>query len=190
MDKKRLRKTMNNVLASCSDRQVVQWSEAVTTNIVSLNFYRSARVIMTFLSMAGEYDTSLLIAQALADGKTVVVPRVNFTDKSMAAVKLSSLKQEMVIDRYGLRNPADNIEVDLSEIDLIIVPGLAFDTNGHRLGRGGGFYDRFLSREQVSNAVRCAVAFELQIVDNIPTDEHDVLIPLLVTEKRVIEFSR
>lgn len=180
---------MNNALACCSDRQIALWSEDITRHIVSLDIYRSARVIMTFLSMAGEYNTSSLIAQALADGKTVVVPRVNFADKTMAAVKLSSLDQDMVIDRYGLRNPADNIEVDISKIELIIVPGLTFDANGRRLGRGGGFYDRFLSREQVSNAIRCAVAFELQLVDNVPTDDHDVLMSLLVTEKRVIEVS-
>lgn len=185
MDKKSLRKEINLVLAGCTAEQIRLWSDGITRLIIDNASYKSADVVMMFLSMPGEFDTHLLIERAIADGKTVVVPRVNFADKSMVAVKLNSPEQEMVTDRYGLRNPADNIEIDISKIALIIVPGLAFDKQGRRLGRGGGFYDRFLVRPELDRIVRCGVCFEVQLLDEIPTNEQDVVMDMVVTERGI-----
>ena len=103
----------------------------------------------------------------------------------MLPIKITSLATGFKTDRHGLRNPANGVPVPFEDIDLIITPGLGFDKNGNRLGRGAAFYDTFFKHTKIT-AARWAVAFSEQICDEIPHDDSDVPVDAIITENEVI----
>jgi 5-formyltetrahydrofolate cyclo-ligase len=122
-----------------------------------------------------------LMRQALMDGKTVCLPLI--TGKgTMEAVSFSSL-DDLVAGDYGILtvDPAKRKIVPAEEIDLILVPGAAFDREGGRLGLGAGFYDRFMT-EKAPQGYRCAMAFSCQLVEKVPMEPHDVAVQYIITE--------
>lgn len=107
----------------------------------------------------------------------------------MLPIEIQSLTSGVEEGYQGIREPLEGIPVPVSEIDLVIVPGLAFDEQGNRLGRGRGFYDRFLSHPDF-RGLKCALAFEEQIVAAIPVAPDDVPVDMVVTDVRVLRFQR
>ncbi len=143
---------------------------------------------MLFLSLEGEVDTSPAILKCFQRQKTVVVPSIIWQQRHLIPVTMTSLSCDMTHDRHGLRYPAAGQPMPIDEIDLIVVPGIGFDRAGNRLGRGGGFYDRFLSRDGFRGLI-CGLAFEEQVIETIPMMEHDIRLNLLVTDKGVLRFN-
>jgi len=133
-------------------------------------------------------DTSHAILQALQQDKTVLVPIVAWQERLLTPVVIDTLNCPMEITRYGLRNPTSTETRPYSEIDLIVTPGLGFDDRGNRIGRGGGFYDRFLGEETL-HATRCGFGFEDQVIEKLPMDEHDKSMHMLVTDESVRRFN-
>ena len=150
--------------------------------------FRSASVVMLYLPIAGEIDISDVAESAWRRGKTVLGPRVDWDRKRMTAVEIRSLTDGIVRHR-GVPNPCGGDPWPLEEIDLIVVPGLAFDRRGFRLGRGGGFYDRFLAHDGL-HAITCGLAFHQQLVALLPTGRHDIPVHMLVTDRRITRFDR
>ena len=107
----------------------------------------------------------------------------------MDAHTVEDLARDLKPGRFGLAQPENGVPIDPRTIDLIFVPAMAYDEGGHRLGRGGGYYDRFLSG-RAPEAFRCGVAFECQVLDHIPYKEHDCSVEALVTEKRLRRFGK
>ena len=137
------------------------------------------------MSVSNEVDTHALIRDALDDGKCVAVP-VARKGRPMIQVRISDLS-ELVPAPFGLLEPAEGSwdPVPPGAFDLVIVPGLAFDHRGNRIGFGGGFYDRFLSG---LDAARVGVAYEFQLGETLPTEPHDVGLDWLVTESQTLAF--
>jgi 5-formyltetrahydrofolate cyclo-ligase len=106
----------------------------------------------------------------------------------MAAVEISSLNGEFNEPVTGLREPATGEIVSVNQIDMICVPGLGFDQQGCRIGRGGGFYDTFLS-QPACQGLTCGLAFEQQVVDEVPTTDHDMTVDMLITDNQVRYFK-
>lgn len=150
--------------------------------------YRLADVIMIFLSTAAEIDTSPIALQAWADRKRVLAPRVSWEQRRMLPIEINSLTRDVRDGMMGLREPLDGMPIPVADIDLVIVPGLAFDLDGNRLGRGRGFYDRFLAHRDLK-ALSCGLAFAEQVVEKVPQDERDVAIDMLVTDTQVHRFK-
>jgi len=135
-------------------------------------------------------DTHPLMELCLDRRKTLCLPRIRRENHSMTAHAVSDLKRDLVPVPFGFLQPKKTTPVvPLAQIDLILVPGIAFDLQGHRLGRGAGYYDRFLPRADLRAAV-CALAFECQIVDAVPVGEHDWPLQLIFTEERVIRNEK
>jgi len=129
-----------------------------------------------------------MIRRALSEGKRVCVPCTNMDDKSMVASQILDLEDDLCLGNYEILEPRCDClrPVPPGEIDVVLMPGVAFDPTGGRLGYGGGYYDRFLEK----CAPRClllAVAFELQVVDHVPCADHDRHVHKIVTEKRIID---
>ena len=143
---------------------------------------------MMFLSLPSEVDTTAAIEQALSAGKQVVVGKVFWDEQYMVPVRLESLAGEMEVDRYGVRCPKSAPVAPVDQIDLVVMPGLGFDTQGNRLGRGGGYYDRFLSSNGF-RGLRCGFGFEEQVLDMVPVNGHDVGIDIMVTDEQVRHFN-
>jgi 5-formyltetrahydrofolate cyclo-ligase len=140
---------------------------------------------MMYLSLNYEVDTAEAIEQAWSQGKTVVVPRISWAQKTMIPVRIQSFQEEFSVSVSGLRNPVSQTAAPLDKIDLVVVPGLGFDRQGNRLGHGGGYYDRFLGLPDV-RARRCGFAFDTQIVPGIPRHEYDQAMEFLVTDKQAV----
>ncbi len=151
--------------------------------------YRAAQTIMVFMSMHNEIATSYAIKKAITDHKTVLVPKVVWDVRRLIPLVLDSLESEFHKDRHGLVMPVKQIEYPAEHIDLVLVPGLAFDLAGNRLGRGGGFYDRFFEKPGF-HTVRCGYTLERQVVESVPTHDHDIPMDLLITDQQVRRFGR
>lgn len=175
-------------LDGLTDEQYERKSVMACEHLASLPEFQNTNVIMMFLSLSREILTSVAIAAALDQGKTVVVPMVNWHDHSLIPVELASLDVEMESDRYGLRHPVRGEHVPLGSIEMIVVPGVGFDERGSRLGRGGGFYDRFLNSNGCTWTT-CGLAFEEQVSPQVPVEEHDMGVDMLVTDNGVRRFG-
>lgn len=144
---------------------------------------------MLFLSMSLEVDTRQLALQAWADLKRVLAPRVTWDQRRMLPIEIQSLASGVQEGYMGIREPVEGMPVPVSYIDLVVVPGLAFDDRGDRLGRGRGFYDRFLAHPDF-RGVSCGLAFELQCVETLPTGPTDMPVDMLVTDEKVRRFKK
>ena len=160
-------------------------SAAACAHLTSLEVFQHASVVMLYMPLATEVDLTPAAIRCFQGAKTVCVPRVDWRGRDMVPVEISSFDDEvMAVDDHGLRTPRAGRPIVPSQIDLVIVPGLAFDAGGNRLGRGGGFYDRFLRRLRRS-AITVGLAFECQIIDTVPADDRDFAVDLIVTDRRV-----
>ncbi len=156
-------------------------SAAVCARLMAHPAYVRARRIMAFLNMPDEVSLDALIARAVRDGKEVYVP-VCVSRTEIEAARLKGLDQA-VVGAYGIRTaPEDSPHIAASDLDLILVPGLAFDEKGGRLGHGAAYYDRFLSGKGKAAAI--AVSWDVQLVPEIPMEAHDVIMTEIVTDKR------
>lgn len=186
--KERLRAEVRGRLAELTQDEILRMSAAICRRIVAAGFFEATETVMMFLPIAQEVDLTPLALRCFQDGKTVCVPRMDWESKRMRAVEIRSLEDEFEQRKCGVREPVSGRAIPIDEIDLILVPGLAFDTAGRRLGRGGGFYDRFLAQPTLRGrgTRRCGVGFDAQIVDEVPAESHDATLSVVVTDRRII----
>lgn len=186
--KSALRQQMRDKLAAMDATTMSAGSDAVCKALAAMNLFAKAGVVMAYLSMPEELDVDEIVRRGPDAGKTMLVPRVEADVGRMIAIQCASLQAGLSVSSYGIREPVAGEEFPVERIDLIVVPGLAFDRAGNRLGRGGGYYDRFLAQPGLT-AVRCAVAFDEQLVECVPAGPHDQPIDVLVTDKQVLRFD-
>ena len=136
-----------------------------------------------------EIDTSPIVLRCWQDRKRVLAPKVSWNQRRMLPVEIRSLTEDLMITGMGIREPISGIPFPITLLDLVIVPGMGFDGQGNRLGRGRGFYDRFLAHPEFKG-IASGLAFEQQVLDKIPTGPLDRPINMLVTESRVRRFSK
>ncbi len=189
MLKKTLRQELRHRLSAIAPEDLQHRSTAACHLLCEQEEYQRAHVLMLFLSTPYEVDTRQLALQAWADNKTVLAPRVAWDQRRMLPVEIQSLASGVEDGFMGIREPVEGMPVPVPDIDLVVVPGLGFDEHGNRLGRGRGFYDRFLSHPDF-HGVSCALALENQVVEAIPVGATDVGVDMLVTDVRVRRFSR
>ena len=166
------------------------WSAAARARIATLQCWSEARTVALFAAIRGEVDLVPLVPEALARGKRVVFPRTDRAGRTLAFHAVASAGDLLPGTFDVPEPPADpGSRVALSGIDLLLVPGVAFDTRGCRLGFGGGFYDRLLgSAPGVGEArpLAAGVAFECQVLEEVPTEPTDRRVDALVTQARSI----
>lgn len=157
-------------------------SREIEERLFSLREFKSARTIMFFASFRSEVETAPMIRRALASGKRIILPRVK--GKELELLEVKNFDSDVSPGAWGIPEPQGSALVKPDELDVIIVPGAAFDVRGNRLGYGAGFYDKLLSE---FTRLTIAVAFEEQIVSKVPAEPYDVPVKKIVTEKRIIE---
>ncbi len=182
MTKPELRSAMRSALAAIAPAARQSRSARACATLAGLPEFQSASRVFLYLATPQEADTTELALAAWRLGKTVLAPRVDWQARSMSAVEIRSLFDDIVVDARGLREPSGGDPCPLDTIDLIVVPGLAFDSSGNRLGRGGGFYDRLLAAAE-RRAIACGLALAEQIVPAVPTAPHDVPVDIVVTDQ-------
>lgn len=162
-------------------------SRAIAERICALDSWARARAVLLTLPFRSEWDASIVAARALAAGKLTALPRVDPRARMLRLHRIVDLGRDVGPGHLGIPEPhADRPEVGLVAIDWVLVPGVAFDAAGQRLGYGGGFYDRLLPGLR-SAIPRVAGAFEMQLVPAIPLAPHDCAVDAIVTETRVID---
>jgi len=189
MEKVELRQEMRNRLLALSAEQRKEKSRKACRNLISTEQYQDASIIMMYLSLPHEVDTTEAILHAWQLGKTVAVPKISWQQRHMIAVQITSLDTGFSTGAWGLRNPMTGVPIPFGQIDLVVTPALGFDRKGNRLGRGGSFYDRFFANKDLT-AARCGLAFAEQILESVPTMEHDEPVELLVTDEEVVHCDR
>ncbi len=187
LSKKDLRTRLKANIAALSADENHQRSRQACKSLIEQPEFERAETIMVFLSLPTEINTTLLVLRAWQEGKRVLAPRVSWEQRRMMPVEIRSLTEDIEDTQWSLRQPLQGNPVPISMIDLVVVPGLGFDGVGNRLGRGRGFYDRFLARSDYAGST-CAVAFEEQVVETIPADPHDIRVDMLITDQHVRRF--
>jgi 5-formyltetrahydrofolate cyclo-ligase len=192
-EKALLRKLILEKRRALSDQERGEKSLVIQERLGRLKEFEQSRVVHLFLSFRGEVVTDGIVKRALTLGKRVVVPVVSREKEGLIFSELKQYPEEVEPGTLGIPEPRKEFirKVDISVIELFVLPGVAFDVRGNRLGYGAGYYDRILGRPLQkhvrSEAPRIALAFEIQVVDRIPSSVHDVQVHKIVTEKRVIE---
>jgi 5-formyltetrahydrofolate cyclo-ligase len=147
--------------------------------------FADAKTILLFAPMPDELDLWPLLNDLLSAGKTVALPRFDSTTNRYVACQIKNPARDVKTGKFGIREPTGLCSiVPLNRLDFILVPGVAFDPHGRRLGRGKGFYDQLLENVR---GVTCGVAFDEQIVAEIPVEPHDVRLHCILTPTRWIE---
>jgi len=187
MNKQEIRKRILSLRDSQTEFSAITKSELIQKRLFNLPEFKKAKTILFYVSMRSEVRTEQMIKQALKQGKKVIVPISDVKDRKLI---LSELKDfdELELGTFNIFEPKKEFfrPVSPEELDLIIVPGVAFDKDGDRIGYGMGFYDNFLSSLKKRIPV-VGLAYELQIVDDIPMHDKDVTVDKVVTEESIIE---
>jgi len=188
MDKGRVRRGLKKCLLAITPEQRSIRSRKACEILAGTSEFKDASVIMMFLSLPNEIDTSEAILEAWLHGKRVVVPKVLWHEHHLIPVEIHSLDGDCEIEASGLKNPTSGVPMPLEQIDLVVTPGLGFDRNGKRLGRGGGYYDRFFAHERLK-AVRCGFGFAEQVLESVPVTEQDQPVDFVVTDEGVVHLG-
>ena len=188
MDKKKLRSHIKHTLVSVGMESLAFQSKKACQNLLGTSQYKDASVVMLFLSLPFEVETAPIFLDAWQRGKTVAVPKVSWQQRHMIPVEINSLETGLTVEEYGLRTPATGQPVPQEDIDLVVTPGLAFDANGGRLGRGGAYYDTFFASKKLA-AVKLGFCFSQQLVEDVPMTEFDHPVDVVVTDEKVIEIK-
>ncbi len=192
MNKVEVRKLVLRRRESMSPGEVMCNSERVKTNLFALPIFQKSQVVMAYMSFRNEVATEQIVKQMLDQGKKVAIPSVNKEHRLMVPSLVTNIYSDLVPGCYGILEPKPSSvkPVKHSDIDVVLVPGVAFDPKGNRLGYGGGYYDRFLSRCR-ADAVFIALCYQFQVLDDLSQiiEEHDQRVHYLVTDSEVINIK-
>lgn len=180
-EKKLIRKQIFKVRKECTDEQIEKWSRRITAKVAELPAFKNAERILAYADYNHEVMTGFMIEEAWRQGKEVAVPKV--VGQDMVFYKLTDFAQ-LEKGYFGIPEPARG-EIVTWDDATMIMPGVAFDPQNHRVGYGGGFYDRFL--EKHPGIRRVAVAFEFQILPSVPTEPTDIDPEFIITEEKIYQ---
>lgn len=185
MTKKQLRKEMLNKLKCMEENKYWDASKNIHSNLLTEADFSPSDLIGITISRFPEVDTTELIGHLWEKGIGVAAPKCDPISRSMQFYRITSFNELNTV-YMDLRepDPTRSIKVDVTELSFLIVPGVVFSPNGYRIGFGGGYYDRFLTKYTGPTA---SLAFDIQLVDTVPFEEHDLPVDRLFTEKRIID---
>lgn len=185
--KSKIRKRILNVRNNMSKEDVKKNSNAIMDKITGLDIYKQSKVVFIYMDFKNEVMTSNLIKRMLSEKKRVVIP---YTDSINTVLIPSEITKESDLKQnsFGYFEPKSILPVNIEEIDLVIVPGVVFDKNLNRIGFGKGYYDKILNRLKPS-AKKVALAHDFQVLEDIPAEEHDVKMDMIITEKNIYPFT-
>lgn len=161
----------------------------IKKNFLDLLEFEKAKTLLFYVSFKSEVDTISMIEESLQVNKKIIVPKVNRETHQLRLYEIKDLK-ELSPGFMGIPEPdlPDNRIRDIKDVELVIIPGIAFDFYGNRLGYGAGYYDLLLSNMK-KKIPFVALAYEEQLIDTIPSERHDVKVDIVVTDKRVLRFK-
>lgn len=186
--KSELRKKILSLRNNMSLEDVEHKSSLIIDKLTTLKKYNDSNTVFVYMNFKNEVITINLIKRMLSENKRVVIPYTDTKNTVIIPSELRSLDDDLVLSSFGYYEPVlQRLKlVEPKEIDLIITPGVAFDRNLNRVGFGKGYYDRILCNKREDAAI-VALAYELQVLDEVPSEEHDVKMDMIITEDRIYE---
>ena len=175
-EKKRIRREIRNLKKAVTLEEKTSRSIAILDKVEQLPEFASAKNVMLYWAMADEVQTSDFVIK-WAVSKRVILPCVNGTDLDLRVFR--GVEDLVAGENFGIPEPSGELFTAYDEIDLILVPGVAFDVENNRMGRGKAYYDKLLSSLK---AYKLGVCFDFQLLKSVPTDEHDVRMDRIVSE--------
>ena len=163
-------------------------SNIITKKLLSLKELKNSKNILLYISYRSEVETEILIDQLLKKSKNVFAPYCIKEEKRMEIVKINDPTKDLKKGAYGIKEPKNSLrkeDNDINILDLVIVPAVAFSKNGYRIGYGGGYYDRFLSRLS-SKTISVGINYDELLFESVPKEDHDLAVDIIVTEKKVL----
>jgi 5-formyltetrahydrofolate cyclo-ligase len=181
-----LRREVRHKLARMERAQIAEAGRKACEVLKSQKVWQSAQSILFYAPMERELDIWPLLTEALGEGRRILLPQYVRVEKCYVAAELTDLERDLRAGELGIREPMEHCtRWAINGLDLALVPGVAFDSQGRRLGRGKGYYDRLLSG---AGGVRCGVAFDEQVVPEVPIEPHDIVLDCILTPTRWIEL--
>ena len=190
MDKEVIRKAILDQRGRLREEEIKEKSLSIGNRLFKMEEFAGATQIMFYLSFSNEVRTFDMIKRAIEGGKRIFAPYV--LDNGMGFAEIKKLDDDLRSNRWGILEPKDELRIGLSReiLEVIIVPGVAFDRGFRRLGYGRGYYDRFLSlffEKKKECPAFIGLCYELQLVDHLPEKQQDVKMDKIVTESQVLE---
>lgn len=191
LEKQRIRKSVLAARGQLADEARAACDAAITARLLQLPEYRQASMVLGYMNFGSEYASDFWARRVLADGKQLVLPKVNRHSNMLDLYRIDDLEIQLGTGLWGIREPV--VERckrlnDINEVEFALLPGVAFSRDGARLGYGGGYYDKLLAQMTHRPTLVCA-AFGLQIVAQIPQEETDIKTAWIVTEAETIDCS-
>jgi 5-formyltetrahydrofolate cyclo-ligase len=186
MDKTELRRAMLAHRSSLTAEERARLALAAQAALIGSEPFQRAGLILLYQAFRGEVSTEQIAAAAVAAGKGLALPRVQREPRKLFLHAYAGDPTTLAAGAYGIAEPRPEWpEVEYRAVDLVVVPGVAFDRQGGRLGYGGGYYDRLLPGIRAANpgAVLLGLAFDLQVIDRLPSDAHDIPVDAIATER-------
>lgn len=183
--KKQLRKSILQARLSMNQQQVTEKSKIICDKILNLKEFKNGQTIMAYLPIRNEVNLMPLFASLWSAGKRGVIPVCDPAHTALIPSELRDFSEDLAPGTWGILEPKENKmrPVLPEDIDLILIPGVAFDLSCNRLGYGGGYYDRFLPRLR-KNTPKIAVAFQAQMVPSLVPDAYDIPMDMVITEEK------
>jgi len=183
MNKKQIRSEILKKRDNLSLEFIKNYSEEIFTLLINSSIYSDAKVVMSYMNFGGEIDTSFINNHILKSGKTLILPKI-LKDRGLVGVIYDNSKKFNTDNKFKIKE-IDGVYIDIKKIDLVIIPGLAFDLNGNRVGFGKGYYDKFLVNY---SGTIIAPHYEFQIYKDLPFEPHDKKINYLLNHsiKKII----
>jgi 5-formyltetrahydrofolate cyclo-ligase len=180
-----IRKEIKERLKGLSTAEREEAARAARELLEKQEEWRAAKSILFFAPMADELDVWPLLNDALQAGKTIGFPKFTADNALYTVCRVENGDRDFTIGKFSIREPAEHCpELDINRLDFVLVPGIAFDLQGRRLGRGRGFYDRMLASVR---GTTCGVAFDQQIIPKVPVEPHDILLNRILTPLRWVK---
>jgi 5-formyltetrahydrofolate cyclo-ligase len=178
--KRVIRQRILKLLRNQEEESKHKKSLVILNKLFSIPEFQGAKTILFYASFAGEVDTFEMIQQALEIGKQIALPIVKEKERNIIPALINNLEKDLECGKYGIKQPKEDAKfVDLDKIDMVVVPGVAFDKQNNRLGRGEGYYDRFLKKLS-PNSYSVGLAFDFQVVDSLPVSETDIAVSRVI----------
>lgn len=184
-EKEKIRHQVREQLKNQSPQIRELKSEAILKRLALDPDFQKSKTVMFYVSADREVDTAALLKDSLQSGRTVLVPFVDHPNTRIIPVRIHDWAKELIPGSYGILEPRPDLAkpFDADKIDFVLVPGLAFDRSGNRIGRGKGYYDRFLSTLS-PRAKRYGLAFDFQLFESIPSASNDVSMDRVITNEK------
>ena len=185
-EKAELRARMRRMRRALSGEEQQRAADSVYARVMNLSGYRAAEIVMAYVAARGELLLQRVLEDVLNSGRALALPRCG-EKGTMDAYRVTDMRQ-LRQGAYGILEPDESCPlVPPEDIDLMLIPGTAFDRAGGRIGQGGGYYDRYI---QKTRAVRVGVCHEFALMDRVPTEDHDARMDAVVTPKETLIFRQ